>query len=57
MRWEIVKVHFEGDTQKWRAVCYNEKNVVIHEKTFHFFLAAEDYIKEQNESIWIFKRN
>ena len=52
MRWEIVKVHFEGDTQKWRAVCYNKQNIVVKEKTFHFFLAAEDYIKEQkNESV------
>lgn len=51
MRWEIIKVHYDGDVQKWRAVCYNDENVVVKEHTFAFLSQAERFIQEQNEPV------
>ena len=51
MKWSIIPVHFEGDVMKWRAVLYNENNVIIREETFSFLRHAELFIEDQNESI------
>ncbi len=51
MRWEIIRVHYDGDVQKWRAVLFDEQKKVIEEHTFAFLTQAEKFIQEQNESI------
>lgn len=51
MRWEIVKVHFEGDQKKYRVMSFDEANVVRYERLFDTMFDAQEYrLKKENES-------
>ena len=61
MRWEIVKVHFEGDQKKYRVMSFDEANVVRYERLFDTMFDAQEYRlkkeNESNESVWLLKYN
>tara|TARA_B100000497_G_C7507442_1_gene309346 strand:- start:106 stop:264 length:159 start_codon:yes stop_codon:yes gene_type:complete len=46
MKWEVVETHFEGDKKIYRAVKYNDSNVVVTERTFKAKIDAENYINK-----------
>lgn len=51
MKYDIVKVHFEGDQKKYRVMGFDEANVVRHERLFDTMFDAQEYrLKKENES-------
>ena len=52
-RWDIVTIHYNGfETEKYRAVQYNDQGVIVNERTFNTREFAEEYIRKmENESV------
>ena len=46
-RWEIVTVHFEKETKRYRAIKLDANNTIIAESTHDTEAAAKAYIKRQ----------
>lgn len=46
MKWEVVETHFEGDKKIYRAVKYNDSNVVVTERSFNTREDAKNYINK-----------
>ena len=44
MNWQVVTTHFEGDKISYRAVLYNDDNVIIKERKFLTEEDANNYI-------------
>jgi hypothetical protein len=48
-KWDVVTVHYEGFiTEKYRAVKYNDDNVIVAERSFNTKEMAEAYIAQQS---------
>jgi len=46
MKWEVIETHFESDKKIYRAVKYDDANVVCTERTFKTKIDAENYINK-----------
>jgi len=53
MSWSIVEVHYEGfENKRYRAVKYDDKMVIVAERTFNTKEFAQEYVRQrENESV------
>jgi len=45
--WQVVEIHYEGEDKGYRAVKFDEQNVIKFERVFKTREQAEEFIAKQ----------